>query len=496
MQHHSSSFDNIPQIPERLFVEYVPFACGSCRLAIYGRLLGMVCSFAMVIIYSLRLIFAMEDRTKAEYPHILDDDWKQLGYLNHPAPNFANLQHPIHPIFEYHAWSRPQGKVRVDGKSQGPTYAKGSYNALAKLVEPAFRLASAMLESPASLDFIYQILHGDRVALGPQWHQNGERCWELRSRDTPKTDRRAEAREALKRLAKSLIWQVISPDSSDPLAAYLALTGYITTEFASGINIKDSDDHRTTGLASIIRVNDATLERISNLRSYQDGDDTSRDFMFRLQFNLAVTFCHEITHAVEYGRNKDLLQRRISDRIQREDNSYTGPYPQANEPFFKNQNLAEIGACWENEVFGGQIHLGKGSECPLFLVKWPTFDADLKVPIRRGFKRTSTRYVVPMFFVWNLFRQEFWDKVNGERPGDETALRIKKRFGYRRTCPEGLRQDADWDPNGSSEGEFGTALPTGANRAPNRIDRQIRKIEPDPSYYEANDPDVLNKMAV
>ncbi|KAK4693206.1 hypothetical protein P7C71_g4152, partial [Lecanoromycetidae sp. Uapishka_2] len=336
-----------------------------------------------------------------------------------------------------------------------------------------------------------------RERLPVEWDHKGESCWVLHPSDPNKsaTSKRKEASEALDRLAKSLRWQVITPDSTDPVHGYYALTAYSTKEFPEGINIKSDDESEKTGLASIIKISDSNLEKIQRLRSLQD-DGASRDCLLRIHFSLAVAFCHEIAHAIEFGQNYDLLQRRISDMEQRRDNMYTGRFPESNEPYFGDETLAEIGYCWENQVFGGQIHMGIGSKYPLFVVKWPTFDSDTSVPMRQGFKGTATRYIVPMYYLWNVRSTDFWEKLSklsqkkapkGKAPvAQDDSLRIKKQIGYRLVRPDRLEQDPEWNAADSSEGEYGTAPPTGAMRGSNRIDRKRRRIEPDPSSLLAN----------
>lgn len=96
-----------------------------------------------------------------------------------------------------------------------------------------------------------------------------------------------------------------------------------------------------------------------------------------------------------------------------------------------------------------------------------------------------------MFYIWNLRRQEFWKSVGEAEPRDETALWIKRLFGIRSFRPPELNADADCNPNDSSESDFKTAT-----QVSNRISRRKANLpEPsDPSFYEASDPNVLERM--
>ena len=105
------------------------------------------------------------------------------------------------------------------------------------------------------------------------------------------------------------------------------------------------------------------------------------------------------------------------------------------EPFYRSQTMAEIGSSWENQVFGGKIFWSGNIGDPLFVSKWPTFlDTDDYVPRRGTEYRTARKYVVPMHFIKNMYRQSFWDRVGSF--GDATALLIKKTIGIEYVNPD------------------------------------------------------------
>lgn len=206
-----------------------------------------------------------------------------------------------------------------------------------------------------------------------------------------------------------MAWQQVGYDNFGPVRGTDALTGYTTSErrIRAGINLKNDDPTRKTGLASIVSINRDTISRLEKLAQIQFPDPDTRNVICSLELHLAVVFCHELIHALDLGQNFDLLQRCLEHRrILTADPSHKSNYPHSNEPFynplgFKTQTLAEMGYCWENEVFGGEFKLGIDGDYRLFIVKWPTFDTDITqlVPKRRGFKKTSTRWIVPMYYI-------------------------------------------------------------------------------------------------
>ena len=103
------------------------------------------------------------------------------------------------------------------------------------------------------------------------------------------------------------------------------------------------------------------------------------------------------------------------------------------EPFYRNETMAEIGYCWENQVFGGNVFWSSKTSDPLFVSKWPSLFTDSEFPKRGKEKRTARRYVVSLHFTRNMHRQGFWDNLV---PGDSTALYIKKTIGIEYINPD------------------------------------------------------------
>ena len=57
-----------------------------------------------------------------------------------------------------------------------------------------------------------------------------------------------------------------------------------------------------------------------------------------------------------------------------EGRAYQDPTIGTDEPFYRNETMAELGDSWESQVFGGKISWSSQSTSgPLFVCKWPSF---------------------------------------------------------------------------------------------------------------------------
>ena len=121
----------------------------------------------------------------------------------------------------------------------------------------------------------------------------------------------------------------------------------------------------------------------------------------------------------------------------------------SNEPFLENDIVAELGYCWENAVLGGSIQWANQVDHPLFFSRWPSFLTDGDYPRRAKYKGTATQYVVPLYYLRNIHRQDFWDNLKAD---DATALYIKEIVGILITNPD-AESDTSGFATGSAEGE-------------------------------------------
>ena len=371
----------------------------------------------------------MDSRTRDKYSTFLEEDWARLGYLDQPSSQEYELGLTLTklPIFHHKHHSRP-----MIGHVIWPQHSDTQYEKLCAELDPALLLASAMLQSPASLDLIYKTIYGPRRFPSEPMEYEGQPVFEIESIETNET-RRNMARKALNRLAESLSFIADNPQDDskkncDAIVTHsLALHSY-------GINIAD-DSGTPRGVASTIRLDRNNLSKLTILLA-QDGDNTSQ--ILTLQFKLAISICHYIIHAISHAADLALLLDAIMESTYRdlatlEKAERSKERVGSNEPFVEYESVAELGYSWENAVFGGTVQWANQVDHPLFFSKWPSFLTDGDYPRRAAYTRTATQYVVPLHYLRNIHRQEFWDSM---KAGDTTALHIQGLVGILVTNPD------------------------------------------------------------
>ncbi len=375
----------------------------------------------------------MDARTRDKYSTFIEEDWARLGYLDPPSSQEygLGLTLPKLPIFHHKHHSRP-----TVGHVIWSQYTDTQYEKLCAELDPALRLASAMLQSPASLDLVYNIIYGPRRFPRERMDYEGQPVFEIECIETNET-RRNMAKKALNRLAESLSFIAENPEE-DGRKNCDATVSHCLALHSYGINIAE-DSGTPRGIASTIRLNRNHLSKLTELLG-QDGDNTSQ--ILTLQFKLAVSICHNIVHAIGHAADLALLLDAIMESTYRdlatlENTERSKERVGSNEPFVENESVAELGYSWENAVLGGTVQWANQVDHPLFFSKWPSFLTDGDYPRRAAYSRTATQYVVPLHYLRNIHRQEFWDNL---KAGDTTALHIQEFVGILITNP-----DADTD---------------------------------------------------
>lgn len=355
------------------------------------------------------------------------DEWVTLGYSEMPGDCKNTLTYRRHPIFQ----------TLYDDY---PTF------------DPVLRLASAVLESPASVAFIYTIMYGSREKLADLSQRLGQDCYNIRRCNETESVVRKLVFEALDKM--HILWELADPQGTE---SYLMSTGSIDEE-----EICITNGGRR-GLASKITIRKGFLTELDRLTA-KDKDLP----LLNLQFMIAKNLCHEIAHAVNYAVSFDAVSEPGSGTNTRSEESALY------EPFYEDQRQAELGYAYENEVFGGviqpytlltQAQLHKrhvevpGSvpitspEIPLYVCKWPSTASDPSWPERRHSKKSETTYCISMHFIYNIQQQSFWER-NISRTADTSILRISKTIGIREKAKEGTEIDPTWTASGSSEGQW------------------------------------------
>lgn len=345
------------------------------------------------------------------------EDWRRLGYGGIPGACRNTLTYKIHALF----------------RGLHSTYP---------IIEPVLRLASAILESPASMAFLYTILYSHRERDDQLSNQFNGECtvlWPLRGSETVIRDKVSRALDKYSGFHEFLI---STPPPNDDWDG-------VTTKTDIDCCITDDGRH---GLGALTRIKTAYVTKLAQLHT-EGGNKLE---ILNLQFRMAVTLVHELAHAVNAAVDTNLIP--LNNEIILTGTASSKIY----EPWYEDQRLAELGFAYENEVFGGAIQplpnmkpdplSSIDSSHPVFVQKWPGTVSDV-YPKRRGSKLTMTMYLVSMHFIHNIQQQSFWDYHSSYR--DVSKLRVEKTIGVRIQSRE-PDIDSTWDPESSSEGRWAT----------------------------------------
>ncbi|MCJ1451313.1 hypothetical protein MMC28_001649 [Mycoblastus sanguinarius] len=362
------------------------------------------------------------------------DDWTRLGYLGQTDSLPNNLTTPILPIFDYgssgriNRWTVSKNEDRV-------------YHNLAKenwdTFQPVLRLASAMIQSPASKRFIHAILYGRREKLHTLSEKTGLNYYAFyRTTNSPDSEVNADVAKVWPSLAPKIRW-VLEQDRL-MIANQPAYTQIIFDTCC----IKHDG---TMGIASEVYIRASHCPTIDKLR--ERGTQYPR--LLRFQFAMAKVLCHEVIHCIGNATNTEKLQF-YDDRYRRGELNDPGAALVPPEPYFEDDRAAELGDCWENAVFGGKISMADKGMI-LWICKWPSVYTEGygHVPKRRAMKRSWTFYLVNSRWAQQIQRQNFWD----EMPSTSTVwLHVPKTLGKREYADDDAETDPDWHTQSSSEG--------------------------------------------
>ncbi|KAI4846333.1 hypothetical protein E4T44_05121 [Aureobasidium sp. EXF-8845] len=180
-----------------------------------------------------------------------------------------------------------------------------------------------------------------------------------------------------------------------------------------------------------LRVFQRKLEASQNSMPWSPGSH-DESALLRTQFSFAITLVHEVMHAIWMTSNP----------VREEPSPFPPHAPhlvRPKEPFFRDGRMNELGACWEDHVFGGMIHMmdtPTGAIMPygMISVPFPGFIRNYPAAIDRGNPRKwglewQTEYPIETKYIRKMFSNQMWDDV--QRFGVK-ALRRKRKLGYRR----------------------------------------------------------------
>ncbi|KAL9120364.1 MAG: hypothetical protein Q9187_003081 [Circinaria calcarea] len=351
------------------------------------------------------------------------EELKENGFMEASHVAWNGLTYPIYQIF---------------------TFWIGLDEEIAEVMTPILHLASALLDSSASISFLHAIMYGPRKRTEQRVSTLGD-LLEL-NKGPPVTDLvRHQVALGLRDLHLQVTWEFIDPEEEEYFKEAPART---RVNLGDEVPIRGPLSETRERVFSEILISRKVFEPIRKI-TLEEFAETPEIFnrLLRLRFFMAVLLCHELCHAISNGVAKGTHQI---------------------EPYYMNDNINELGCVWENEVFGGRIVVDPMSEGhdPIRVVKWPaerTPGAVVPhVVARRKPKGSGTYYYVPMDWIANIQKQERWDEVWSEDPNDavhylpyrydDNLLRIPKQIGAR--IENTGDSDEAWRKSQSSEGEW------------------------------------------
>lgn len=225
----------------------------------------------------------MDSNSRSRYTALLKEDWIKLGYLREDDPG---LTKKLHPLFQHTNASRPRGAEHI-----WPQYkSEVEYDAMCAEMGTIFQMASNMLETSKSLDFLYQVANSPRKTSNTGSSNQGRPCKEFGWTEPPsKAMGRQMARVALRRLSRSLTFQIGDPEVNPAVQGSFGSTEATLEHFPEGVKMNDVSSK--SGIASKITLNEDYILRLRELDA-REGDTTSQ--RISLQLKMAITLCHEI----------------------------------------------------------------------------------------------------------------------------------------------------------------------------------------------------------
>ncbi len=235
----------------------------------------------------------MDFTFRRRYPSVLDKDWAKLGYL--PKQN-TRLNIDLHPVFQQINAQRPKGHELIWPQCD----SLQKYNTMVAELGPILQLASNILESPDSLDYLYQVGHSPRrISSSGQLSNKGHLCKEFgRAAITSMTVMRPWVKNILRNLAHSLSFQIGNPEASN-VGGSIAITSPSFVGFMDGVKVNDVGGK--SGVASMITINEEYLNMLRDLDN-QPGDFTFQKMS--LQLRIAISLCHEVAVSTMFNSSK------------------------------------------------------------------------------------------------------------------------------------------------------------------------------------------------
>lgn len=230
---------------------------------------------------------------------VFEEGWQQSMFLhNEDVENFQfNLVYPIHPVFQRDNWALTDDTL---------------WNSL----EPVLRLASALLESPASLAFVYSLVFSPREVLEEDSARYKKVYRRFHQLNEDEQTVRAKINLLLIQLGRVIRLGFFVPNEKQ----HEMVQAYVRPDDSKPISL----GYGTEGYTPVVSVNMQYYRHLQEAQNSTEPWKVCRTLRF--QFIWASILCHEVIHAIHKAIEPDLDKR---------------------EPFYEDDRLAELGFAWE-----------------------------------------------------------------------------------------------------------------------------------------------------
>ena len=235
-----------------------------------------------------------------------------------------DLNNEVHSVFRRERWLN----------LEEPDYAA---------LEPTLRLASLMLQSPASLAYLCALMDSPRTRLDLK----AAECYSFHKVDYDDIRTKARVLDFLRQLAPHVSCMVCEPIPGEDNVKGSAMRVRTNRPITM-------DGIQRSGPASLIRINPSYVKCLCDLLSKEWASSIPGAICLGLhvQYFIATVLCYEIIHACHMA----LFPESVL------------------EPFYEDERINELGDSWTQAVLGASaLHynpLGR-LEAALMALKWP-----------------------------------------------------------------------------------------------------------------------------
>ncbi|MCJ1465414.1 hypothetical protein MMC07_004032 [Pseudocyphellaria aurata] len=313
------------------------------------------------------------------------DQLSKLGFWDYPGAAASNLTYPIHPLFARERFEDP-----FDFWNE---------------IKTSLRLASAILETSASVAFLYSLMNQPHILLEADTERLGQKCTQFWPSNQPENIMRKDVNRKLQLLIKVVSWDWDDNSQKEDSFTW----AYTMCDLPPSVRLEmGPPGSGKKGFRSKISMGLSQTRKFLAVKRRNPSNFKNLSHLLRFQFLIAASVCHEIVHALGHAMWDD---------------------PFHFEPYYCDQRLNELGFAWETAVFGGSIIDTLESQCyyPLVTSTWPSLDngedglVDLREP-----KRRMKCYFIPMKYINDIQQQAFWDQPSS----DINLLRVPRLVGY------------------------------------------------------------------